>query len=136
MGSVITFGVSLVLLGLFTLVTMRERASGVRILGSIRSALDAKMERAGSALKHVHVGLVLSHVFFTYMRELVHEVVHIGLATLKVLERALMRTREGVQKSALSPKSQTARSHFLEALARFRKKKDTTSDTAENEEVG
>lgn len=136
MGSLITFGISATLLVLFVTLSMRERRVGSRVFGNVRTMLDQQVEKAERTLRHVHIGLVISHVFGTYIREFTHEVIQVGLAVVKVLERALMRTREGVQKSTLSPKSQTARSHFLEALSRFRKRKKTVRGADKNEEVG
>ena len=122
-----------VVFALFIALTMRETASGVRVFGGVRSRLDTRLETLHTTLSRVHIGLVALHVVQSFVRGLTHEVVHISLVAVKVVERALLRLRTNVQKSTVSTKALHARSHFLEAVSKLRGKNKTNSIDSDRE---
>lgn len=125
----VTLVVLSLLLVAFLALTVREKAVGTRVFSAGRAHLDTQVSHVVALVTRVHIGLALLHVVETFVRQLVHEVVHLALAVVRVLERVLMRTRARVQKSTLSTRALRARSHFLEMAAKLKGEKKGFSES-------
>ncbi len=89
---IILIGLSLMLLGGFLALTMLERGRGLRVAGTLRNRLDAKVSRAAFIVKHVDWGAFAKHLAGTATERVLHDIAHGVLRFVRSAERMLTRT--------------------------------------------
>ncbi len=102
----------LLLIG-FLFLTAREAKTGHRLFGGWRTSLDTKMRGVEATLTHTPPSRVIVQVARTLVRNLLHEVAHVALVAIRVIERALTRLVHRVQKME-SPPISTAENKEVE----------------------
>lgn len=88
---IVLVGISSMLLGGFLLLTGFERGRGLRVAGSFRNALDAKVARAAFIAKHVDWGAFVKHLSGTVLERVAHDIAHTVLLLVRTIERTLTR---------------------------------------------
>jgi hypothetical protein len=88
---IILIAVSLILLGGFLLLVSFERGRGLRIMGDWRNSLDRKVGRAAFVASHVDWGAFVKHLASTFTERVLHDVAHLVLRLVRIMERLLTR---------------------------------------------
>lgn len=83
----------IVLFAAFLVVTVIESRQGVRVFGAFRARFDERLALWQRSLEHTDIFEVVRSALYKYVHHLLHDVVHLSLSVLHVLERALMRLR-------------------------------------------
>lgn len=102
----------------FLLLTALEARRGSRILSRQREALDEQVERVSTAVGHLDLPTLTTHVVRTGAERLLHDAVHVILYSVRLAERLLARAARHLRgRQAAAPHTGNP---VKEALARFK----------------
>ncbi len=118
---IILIAIASMLFGGFLLLTAFEQGRGMRIAGSVRNSLDAKVARVSFVIAHVDWMAFAKHLVVSATSNMAHDAAHAVLMLVRYLERLLTRAVKSLRERRHHADAADDTSSVLErALVRVR----------------